>query len=125
MRYTFLQLSRFAARWKQLGLIDEDLQALEALLRDQPEKGAVVQGTGGLRKLRFAPPSWRSGKSGATRVIYIVFVEAAFCYLFNIFAPRMSSRASVQRRRQKLERRSTSCGRYTGANSNGRGNGGL
>ena len=103
MTFTFLQLSRFVARWKQLGLTDEDLQALESLIRDHPDKGAVMQGTGGLRKSRFAPPSWHTGKSGATRVLYVVFVDSSYCYLFNIFAkneqPNLSAAEKAEARK--------------------------
>ena len=40
---------------------------LEFLAR-RPKAGRVIQGTGGLRKVRFARPG--GGKSGGTRVIY-------------------------------------------------------
>jgi hypothetical protein len=66
-------------------LTDEDLQALERQIMEQPNAGDLMRGTAGVRKVRFAPPSWHTGKSGATRVCYIVFVEAAFCYLFAMF----------------------------------------
>ena len=38
-----------------------------------PEMAPVVPGTGGLRKLRFAPERWNRGKSGALRVCYAYF----------------------------------------------------
>lgn len=41
-----------------------DLQALERILIANPDAGDVIPGTGGLRKLRFAPPSWHTGKRG-------------------------------------------------------------
>ncbi len=37
------------------------------VVRD-PEAGAVIRGTGGIRKIRWAPKG--RGKSGGTRVIY-------------------------------------------------------
>ena len=40
---------------------------LEFLAR-RPKAGRIIQGTGGLRKVRFARPG--KGKSGGTRVIY-------------------------------------------------------
>ncbi len=62
----------FAKRWSQFKLTDEDLQSLERLLMERPLAGSVMPGTGGLRKIRFAPPSAHTGKSGAYRVGYIV-----------------------------------------------------
>ena len=38
-----------------------------------PEASPVIKGTGGLRKLRFAPMRWQIGKSGAIRVCYVYF----------------------------------------------------
>ena len=35
----------------------------------------VIQGTGGLRKIRFAPSRWNTGKRGAVRVCYVYLQE--------------------------------------------------
>jgi hypothetical protein len=40
-----------------------------------PKGNPVVPGTGGLRKMRFAPESWMKGKRGAGRVLYVHFEE--------------------------------------------------
>jgi hypothetical protein len=86
MRLTFIQTTTFASRWRQFRLTDEDLQALEQQLMKQPDAGDVMQGTGGLRKVRFAPPSSRTGKSGAFRVGYVYFRTAEAIVLLVIFA---------------------------------------
>ena len=85
MRMTFVQPAPFVKVWRRLALTDEDLQALEAQIMEQPQAGAVMRGTGGMRKTRFAPPSWNRGKSGATRVCYVCFTKAAACYLLAIY----------------------------------------
>ena len=69
----FIELPQFTKRWEKLGLGDDDLSWLQALIMLDPKAGKVVQGTHGLRKLRFAPPDWNRGKSGSTRVIYVYF----------------------------------------------------
>ena len=56
MMATIIQLSAFAANWRRLGLTDEDLQELEAMLMSRPAGWPAMRGTGGLRKARFAPP---------------------------------------------------------------------
>jgi hypothetical protein len=86
MDLTFIQLAAFAKEWKRFRLMDEDLQALEMQLMENPEAGAVMSGTGGLRKVRFAPPSRHSGKSGAYRVGYAYFRIADSVLLVTIFA---------------------------------------
>src|SRR5258706_1936829 len=85
MRLTLIQLSTFAAKWSKLALTDEDLQALESLLIENPHAGSVIPGTGGLRKIRFAPPAWHTGKRGASRVIYAFIVEGEAVYFFTIY----------------------------------------
>ena len=85
MQLSFVQLAVFVSDWRRLALTDEDLQALEELLLQRGKSGPVIPGTGGFRKIRFAPPSWRSGKSGAARVIYAYFFEIEWVVLFLIY----------------------------------------
>jgi hypothetical protein len=68
---TFIQTSYFVAEFRRLGLTDEDLRAIEGVVGDDPDAGKVMARTGGVRKIRFAPPSWRTGKRGALRVCYV------------------------------------------------------
>jgi hypothetical protein len=86
MKLTLIQVATFSAKFKKLRLTDEDLQALEQQIMENPEAGDVVVGTGGMRKIRFAPPSWNTGKSGATRVCYALFATIDTVYLLTLFA---------------------------------------
>jgi hypothetical protein len=86
MHLSFVHLPVFSARWKQARLGDEDLRALERCILENPESGAPMGGTGGLRKMRFAPPSRRSGKSGAYRVCDLLLPKAGWAVLVTIFA---------------------------------------
>ncbi len=45
----------------------------------------MIQGTGGLRKMRFAAPGSRRGKSGGFRVCYVDFTEFGFVFLVAIY----------------------------------------
>lgn len=47
---------------------DEDYRALQLALMLRPEQGAVIQGSGGLRKIRWGGSG--RGKSGGIRIIY-------------------------------------------------------
>jgi hypothetical protein len=51
----------------------------------------MIPGTGGLRKLRFAPPSRHSGKRGAFRVIYAFIVLGEVVYLFTVYGKNEQS----------------------------------
>lgn len=86
MRLTFIQTAAFASRWRRFRFTDEDLQSLEQQLLARPNVGDVIQGTGGLRKMRFAPPSLHTGKSGAFRVGYVYFRGAEAIVLMVVFA---------------------------------------
>ena len=77
MQRTFIILPEFDKNWKSMGLSDEDLRRLENLILQDPEAGALMQGTGGLRKLRFAFEN--RGKSGSARVLReTVFLITAY-----------------------------------------------
>jgi hypothetical protein len=76
---------------RNLKLNDDDLRALEGLLMENPMRGAVVAGTGGLRKLRFAPPSQRRGKSAASRVGYCFMPMEESAILVVIYAKNEKS----------------------------------
>jgi hypothetical protein len=69
----FVQVDQFVSAWKKLSLIDEDLRALEFQIIGDPTGAPVVAGTGGVRKLRFAPPRWKRGSRGSLRVYYAYF----------------------------------------------------
>lgn len=70
----FVELDEFQQDWERLGLdVEFDLLALQIELMRNPLAGDVVAGTGGLRKLGFAPPRRKSGKRGAIRVAYAHF----------------------------------------------------
>jgi hypothetical protein len=85
MHLTFIHYAAFTRRWREFRLMDEDLQSLEQQLLKAPAAGSVMKGTGGLRKIRFAPPSLRVGKSGAFRVGYVYFAAAATIVFLVIF----------------------------------------
>jgi hypothetical protein len=72
----FVELDEFRDDWRRLGLdVERDLWALQVLIMSDPDGPPVIRGTGGLRKIRFAPERWNVGKSGAVRVCYVYFPE--------------------------------------------------
>jgi len=85
LRWTLIQLTGFTRLWDAERLSDDDLQALESLIMRDPASPAVIKGTGGLRKIRFAPPSGGKGKSGSIRVGFAQFPEFRRIYLVTMF----------------------------------------
>lgn len=53
---------------KSAGLSDDEIDAIAAYIADNPKCGAIMPGTGGARKVRFAPSG--RGKRGGFRVIH-------------------------------------------------------
>jgi hypothetical protein len=85
VKMTLAQTATFASLWRHWRLTDDDLQALEHQIMDNPLAGKVMRNTGGIRKARFAPTSGASGKSGAFRVCYFHFPAFEIVYFVLIF----------------------------------------
>ena len=84
MTRTFVELPSFRAEWKNLKLTEDDLRRLQEELLANPEIGSKMQGTGGIRKMRFAFE--HRGKSGSVRVIYVDFFIHEKLYLITAYA---------------------------------------
>lgn len=63
---------------------DEGRLEIVAFLAYNPDAGDILQGTGGIRKVRFARKG--SGKSGGYRVIYFFHSQDTPLFALNIFA---------------------------------------
>lgn len=61
-----------------------EVDALIDLVAAEPECGDLIQGTGGLRKVRFATTG--KGKSGGVRVVYYYHNETMPVFLLTVFA---------------------------------------
>lgn len=81
---TFKEVSSFTKKWKELGLTEDDLVVLEELLLKDTKIGDVIQGTGGLRKIRI--PMENIGKRSGARVIYIDIEIKECIYLLDVYA---------------------------------------
>jgi hypothetical protein len=81
----FVHFPAFSRDWRRLRLGDEALRALENELIESPDRGPVLEHTGGLRKLRFSPPGSGRGKSGAYRICYAFFPSYGTIALFVVF----------------------------------------
>lgn len=69
----FVELEGFSDDWAALNLTLDGLFELQNAIRANPAGFPVIPGTGGLRKLRFAPLRSSKGKRGGVRVCYAYF----------------------------------------------------
>lgn len=78
----FVELPRFTAIVTAL-VADEDYRQFQKELIENPERGDVIQGTGGFRKARMRLVG--GGKSGGARVIYLYLPEHAVIFLATLY----------------------------------------
>ena len=84
MKAIFVELPPFE-RNRQDYLNDENFQAFQKTLMQNPEAGDVIEGTGGLRKIRYTDEKRGKGKRGGLRVIYYWWVSGQQFWLFTLF----------------------------------------
>lgn len=79
----FIETPIFTKRLKEL--LSDDLYAdFQRKLAEHPEMGDLIEGTGGLRKVRVAVAG--RGKRGGARVIYYHFTSASQIAMLTIYA---------------------------------------
>lgn len=84
MKATFVELPPFERTRKDY-LDDEGYRLLQLELMDNPAAGDVMEGTGGLRKLRQPDPRRGKGKRGGLRVIYYWWSGGDQFWLFTVY----------------------------------------
>jgi hypothetical protein len=81
--YSFIETKLFS---RLLGdyLADDEYSELQTALVEKPDQGALVPGSGGVRKLRWSQPG--RGKRGGVRVIYYAKVHEGVIWMLTIYA---------------------------------------
>lgn len=92
----FIILPEFEKQWRSMGLTDDDLKSLQEELTINPQKGDIMQGTGGLRKTRISLEN--RGKSGGARVCYVDFTIYDKIYLITAYPKNAMENLSKEQR---------------------------
>lgn len=95
---TIIETPTFLADIKRCALTDEEHRALINHLAAYPLAGDVMQGTGGVRKLRIAGQG--RGKSGAFRVVYYYHDQSMPLFALAMFAKNERANLSQAERNQ-------------------------
>ena len=103
--YTFYMKSVFVEstifeKYRDEYLSDEEYWLFQAELMLNPKLGDVIQGTGGLRKIRVA--SKGKGKRSGSRIIYYFLDEKRRFYLLTIYGKNEMSDLSSNQRKQLM-----------------------
>ena len=81
--YSFIETKLFS-RLRESYLTDDEYARLQETLIGDPDKGKLVPGSGGVRKLRWSQPG--RGKRGGIRVIYYVKNREGLIYMLTLYA---------------------------------------
>ena len=80
----FIELPPFE-RHRARYLDDDAFRLLQLQLIQDPDRGDVIQESGGLRKIRYADKRRGKGKRGGLRVIYYWWEAGSEFWLFTVF----------------------------------------
>ncbi len=93
----FIETHIFTEDVKAL-LPDDEYRAFQGFLADNPERGDVIQNTGGLRKIRWG--SHGKGKRGGVRVIYYYVKRSAQIRLLLIYQKGIKDDLTAAQKKQ-------------------------
>lgn len=91
--HTVITTSVFERQAKEAGLSEDEMSEMIAFLADNPDAGAIIPGTGGARKVRFAGSG--RGKSGGYRTIHYFAAEDVPIFLLALV--KKGDRADISR----------------------------
>jgi hypothetical protein len=92
---SFIESEVFARAWKRCRLSDEDLFELQLLVMAHPKLHPVMEGTGGVRKIRFTPDGTAEGRSGSHRACYVYYEEYGVVLLLTVYPKSKRDNISV------------------------------
>lgn len=99
---TIVELPEFIRKAQAL-LKDEEKFSIISYLAAHPQSGDLMQGTGGIRKLRWSAQG--KGKSGGVRVIYYFHNENIPLFLLTVFGK--GEKANLSKYEQNILRKLT------------------
>ena len=96
MNILFIETSYFTAHVSEY-LTDDEYRRLQWFLAERPNAGAVISGTGGIRKVRWSMAG--RGKRGGVRVIYYWRTANNRIYLLTLYGKNVKDDLTPAERR--------------------------
>lgn len=94
--FEFVESGIFSKQIQNVG--GEFLVRIQSDLVQNPERGALVKGTHGVRKARVADPDSARGKSGSYRYLYLYLEHAGRIHLLYLFSKGEQADLSPQQK---------------------------
>ena len=94
---TFIETRIFSKRISEL-ISDDAFAEFQAELAQTPSKGTIIEGTGGLRKVRCKLKG--KGKSGGVRIMYLFLKMHGIIHLVFVFAKSESDNLTANEKKQ-------------------------
>jgi len=89
--------SKIFEKLRQKYLDDDEYYHLQDFLLTEPKAGDVIQGTGGLRKLRWALRN--KGKRGGIRIIYLYITARSHIHFLTVYAKKEVSDLTAEEKK--------------------------
>ena len=99
MKSIFVESTIFE-KYREEYLTDDEYRLFQAEIMSEPKRGDVIQGTGGLRKIRVAVKD--KGKRGGARVIYYFLDEKQRFYLLTIYGKNEMADLTADQKKQLM-----------------------
>lgn len=80
----FVRTKRYLKDMKRIGASDDDMCVIEQLIGSNPTHGDVIQGLGGVRKIRFGLGG--RGKRGGGRAVYFLMLSDDAAIMLSAYA---------------------------------------
>ena len=97
MEPVFIETPEFAAKFDRIATQDEMIAMQDELIAN-PERGKIVQGTGGARKIRMR--IGKRGKSGGARAIYYYIDLRGEIWFLEIFLKSEKSNLTISEKKK-------------------------
>ena len=97
--FEFVEAPAFS-RYREDYLDDDGFAELQRSIGANPEVGDLIQGAGGIRKMRWKDPRRGKGKRGGLRVIYYCFLADEEIWLLTLYDKDEASDLTKSEREQ-------------------------
>ena len=97
MHVTIVELPEYIKKAERL-LSEDERNSLILYLSTHPRAGNLLQGTGGIRKIRWSRKGM--GKSGGVRVIYFFYNEKMPLFMLTVFGKGEKNNLSMEERNE-------------------------